>query len=381
MIVRELKLTNFKNIAGADLEFSPKINCLLGNNGMGKSNLLDALYTLSYTRSFSGLPDSGLVRAGETFAMLRGVYLRRGIDEELILGIQPPKRKTVKRGGKEYGRLSEHIGAFPLVILSPADSALVDVGSEERRRFLDQIASQNDPRYLEALNRYAGALKQRNAMLREGIADRSLYMAVELQLERAGMYITNSRKALVEELRPRFERFYQAIADSSEGVEMRYRSGVLESGVTMTELFESMRRRDEILHHTTVGPHRDELEITIGSLPARRGASQGQIKTITSALRLAQYELLRESLGIRPLLLLDDIFDKLDSERVGRIMAMLVDPAQPFGQIFITDTNRQHLDEIVAGLPATNPDGSPACRLWNVENGEFSPIALSHETL
>ncbi|MDE6310697.1 MAG: DNA replication and repair protein RecF [Muribaculaceae bacterium] len=379
MIVKDLALTNFKNIPEASLEFSPKINCLLGDNGMGKSNLLDGLYCLSYCKSFSGMTDPMLVRKGETFAMLRGAYERRGLAEELTLGFQPPRRKVLKRGGKEYERLADHIGAFPLVLLSPADSALVDVGADERRRFLDQIASQDDARYLEALGRYNGALKQRNALLREAGgegSDRSLLLAVELQLDRAADYITRGRRRIVAELLPLFEKYYRAIAASDEGVELVYRSGMLDSGLSLCDLLERERRRDEILRHTTVGPHRDDLEISIGGLPARRGASQGQIKTITSALRLAQYELLHRSLGIRPLLLLDDIFDKLDAGRVGRIMAMLVDADGPFGQIFITDTNRQHLDEIVADLPERTPDGDAACRLWSVERGVFTPLEL-----
>ncbi|MDE6277962.1 MAG: DNA replication and repair protein RecF [Muribaculaceae bacterium] len=377
MIVKSLSLTNFKNIAGASVEFSPKVNCLLGDNGMGKSNLLDALYCLSYCKSFSGMTDAMLVRRGDTFAMLRATYQRRGLDEELSLGLQPPRRKVLKRGGKEYDRLADHIGAFPLVLLSPADNALVDVGAEERRRFLDQIAAQDDTRYLEALGRYNSALKQRNAMLRDmggGGADRSLFMAVELQLERAANYLTRGRRRLVGELLPLFEKYNRAIAATDEGVALVYRSGILDSGLSLTELFERERRRDEILRHTTVGPHRDDLEITIGGLPARRGASQGQIKTITTALRLAQYELLHRSLGLRPLLLLDDIFDKLDAGRVASIMSLLADADGPFGQIFITDTNRQHLDEIVADLPPLTPSGEPTWRLWSVNAGEFTPL-------
>lgn len=379
MIVISLRLTNFKNIADASLDFSPKINCLLGDNGMGKSNLLDALYTLSFSKSFSGLTDAMLVKRGEEFSLLSAMYFRHGLDEELTLGLRPPRRKVLKRGGKEYGRLSEHIGSFPLVLLSPADNALVDVGAEERRRFLDQIISQNDPRYLEALGRYATALRQRNALLREGSADRQLFLALELQLDRAGSYLTAARQKAVGELLPIFGKYYRAIAATDEGVAMTYRSGILDSGCPLTDLLERERRRDEILKHTTVGPHRDDLELTIGGLPARRGASQGQIKTITTALRLAQYELLYRGLGIRPLLLLDDIFDKLDTGRVGRIMALLVDEDGPFGQIFITDTNRQHLDETVAGLPAKTPAGEDTCRLWSVADGVFTPIPFGHE--
>ena len=209
---------------------------------MGKSNLLDALYTLSFSKSFSGLTDAMLVKRGEEFALLSAIYFRHGLDEELTLGLRPPRRKVLKRGGKEYGRLSEHIGSFPLVLLSPADNALVDVGAEERRRFLDQIISQNDPRYLEALGRYATALRQRNALLREGSADRQLFLALELQLDRAGSYLTAARRKAVGELLPIFGKYYRAIAATDEGVAMTYRSGILDSGCSLTELLAHHRR-------------------------------------------------------------------------------------------------------------------------------------------
>lgn len=374
MIVRRLTLTNFKNIPEATLEFSPKINCLLGDNGMGKSNLLDALYTLSFYKSFTGMTDAMLVRRGESFAMLRGLYRRAGLSEELTLGIHPPRRKVLRRGGKEYPRLAEHIGAFPLVMLSPADNSLVDESAEERRRFLDQLVSQHDAGYLEALGRYNAALRQRNALLRDGVTDPLLLGAPEMQMERAAEVLTRGRSEAVERLRPLFEKYYRAIACTDEGVTMSYRSGILDSGLSLRELMDRDRRRDEILRHSCNGPHRDELEISIGGLPARRGASQGQIKTITTALRLAQYELLGRHLGVRPLLLLDDIFDKLDSGRVARIMELLVSDGSTFGQIFITDTNRKHLDEIIADLPRYTAGGEDTWRLWSVEQGKFTPL-------
>lgn len=376
MRVKSLKITNFKNIGEADFLFSPKLNCLLGDNGMGKSNLLDALYTLSFCKSFTGLSDGQLIRRGETFAMLSGRYHRRGLDEELLMGFQQGRRKSLKRGGKEYSRLSEHIGGFPLVVVSPADSALVEDGAEERRRYLDQIISQRDGRYLEALQRYGGALKQRNAMLKAGEDNRGLFAAVEMQMEMAGEYLTECRRKAVEELRPLFAKYYGAIAGSDEGVTLSYRSSMVDGGLRLGEIFEKNRRRDEILRHTSSGPHRDDIELTIGEgLPVRGGASQGQLKTITMAMRFAQYELLRESLGIRPLLLLDDIFDKLDSGRVGRIMKLITDDgAGTFGQIFVTDTNRKHLDEIISELPRMTSDGEEGYRLWSVDGGRFTPI-------
>lgn len=373
MLLESLSLTNFKNIPSASLEFSPKVNCLLGDNGAGKSNLLDALYFMSFCKSFSGLADSSLIMRGETFATLRGVYRRKGLDEELTAGLTAGRRKSFRRGGKEYRRLGEHIGAFPLVMLSPADMNLVNGPSEERRRFIDQIISQNDPRYLEALVRYNQALDQRNRMLREdrGTSDRALFEAVEMQMSMSGDYLTRCRRAHLGRLDGIFRRYYAAVSGAGEDVGIAYRSQMLDEGAaSLSEMFDRFRHRDTLLRHTSAGPHRDDIEMTLDSMPVRRAASQGQTKTFTSALRFAQYELLRESLGLNPLLLLDDIFDKLDAGRVARIMQLVASPsASCFGQIFITDTNRKHLDEIVADLPGA--DGS---RLWNVNGGHFTLI-------
>ena len=371
MTIDGLSLASFKNIESAQLAFSPKINCFLGRNGMGKSNLLDALYFLSYTKSFSGLTDAQLIRRGDGFAMLRGHYSRRGLDEELSAALRPGRRKSFRRGGKEYKRLSEHIGAFPLVLLSPADMELTAGAAEERRRFIDQIISQDDPRYLDALQRYSQGIDQRNRLLRDECTDRGLFDAVETQLDIYGTYLTSRRRVYIDRLRPIFEKYYSEIGGERESVGIGYVSQLEASGAaSLSELFERNRRRDAILHHSSSGPHRDDIEMTLEGMPVRRCASQGHTKTFTSALRFAQYELLKESLGISPLLLLDDIFDKLDAERVQNIMS-LVASSGVFGQIFITDTNRKHLDEILRGLPAGSSD---AYRIWDVDGGAFKAI-------
>lgn len=365
MELRSLTLTNFKNIGEASLDFSPKINCFLGDNGMGKSNLLDAIYFLSFCKSFSGMTDAQIIRRGDDFAMVRATYLRHGIDEQLSLGITPGRRKSLKRQGKEYQRLSAHIGAFPLVMSSPQDVDIIRGSSDERRRLMDMVISQTDPVYLDALIRYGRALDQRNRMLRDGIADTSLYAAVEMQMDIAASAIHQSRAAWTERLTSIFSRYYSAIAgDGAEQVELRYDSS-LNSGATLSSLLDSARRRDEAVRHTSVGPHRDDLEMLIDGMPMRRAASQGQCKTYAIALRLAQYDFLRENVGMRPLLLLDDIFDKLDATRVERIMELVAGAG--FGQIFITDTNRTHLDGIIR---RTGSDYS----LWNVDSGVFSRL-------
>ncbi len=364
MQLTSLSIDNFKNIRRARLEFSSKINGLLGNNGMGKSNLLDAIHTLSFCKSFTGVTDAMLITRDEDFAMLKGNYLRRDTDEDLTMGLARGRRKTLKRKGKEYQRLSEHIGTFPLVMVSPADIDLIREGAEERRKLIDMVISQSDPRYLDALIRYGRALEQRNRMLREGTVDHTLYDAVEMAMEMSASYIVESRREWVSKLTPIFERHYRRISSGNEMPQLNY-STRMADGVTLAELLDRERRHDEIVRHTSVGPHRDDLELTLDGMEMRRTGSQGQCKTFTIALRLAQYEFLGKATGMRPLLLLDDIFDKLDADRVERIMEIVEDPA--FGQIFITDTNRTHLDEIVNRTAVD-------FRLWEVTSGNFSPI-------
>lgn len=361
-----LHITNFKNIAEADLSFSPNINALLGDNGMGKSNLLDAIYYLSFCKSFTSLPDAGIVRAGETFTMMQGDYLRRGTEEQIAFGYAAGKRKSFKRGGKEYSRLSQHIGLFPLVLVSPADMELVGGGTECRRKFIDMLISQTDATYLNHLIRYNSALQQRNRLLRDHIADPNLYIAVEMTMEMSAEYITNARREITQRLRDTFIRHYRDIARTQETPGIEYRSALDMSGRRYCELLDESRRRDEIVGHTTTGPHRDDLELTLDGMAVKNTASQGQSKTFTIALRLAQYEFMHEATGMRPLLLLDDIFDKLDSRRVANIVEIV--NRDIFGQIFITDTNRDHLDSIMSAM--TGADYS----LWNVNSGKFEPI-------
>ncbi len=365
MILRDLTVTNFKNIPGSSLEFSGKVNCFLGNNGMGKSNLLDAIYFLSFCKSFSGVNDRLLLRRGEDFAILRGHYVRKGVDEELIMGLSSGRRKSLKRGGKEYGRLSAHIGSFPLVMVAPQDIDLIRDSGEERRRWMDMVISQSDAQYLDCLIRYNKGLEQRNRLLRDGVVDHNLYTALELMMEMSADYIHRVRAGWIGELTGIFDRYYTAVSGGEEHVALSYRSHLGEPGVTLSALFDRERRHDEIVRHTTSGIHRDDIEMTLDGMPMRRTGSQGQCKTFTIALRLAQYDFLRRTTGMKPLLLLDDIFDKLDASRVERIMALVT--SEDFGQIFVTDTNRTHLDEIMS---RTGGD----YRLWRVDHGTFTTI-------
>ncbi len=368
MILKSLALTDFKNIPEASLDFSPKINCFLGDNGMGKSNLLDAIYFMSLCRSFTGVADSLLVRCGAQFASLRARYFRRALDEEVTAAVRPGQRKIFKRSGKQYQRLAEHLGVFPVVLLSPADMELTAGEPAERRRFIDQIIAQSDIPYFNALVRYNTALEQRNRLLRDESTDSGLYEALELQLEMAAEYIVSKRRENIERLQSIFTPYFNSISGGSEMATISYVTTDYTDRGGLAAHHAAMRNRDLALHHTASGPHRDDIAFSIDGLTVRRSASQGQSKTFTTALRFAQYDLLREALGIRPLLLLDDIFDKLDAGRVERIIS-LVSNSQTFGQIFITDTNRRHLDETVASIGIADSH-----RIWGVEAGTFKEI-------
>lgn len=361
MILQSLHLTNFKNIANASLDFSHKINCFLGNNGMGKSNLLDAIYFLSFTKSFTRIQDAMLIRRGEDYGIVNGRYLRHGAEEEINAGLRKAARKSFKRGGKEYKRISSHIGLFPAVMVAPSDQSLVTDSSAERRRFIDMIISQADAPYLEALMRYNQALEQRNRMLRDGITDPMLYESIDTIMSSCAQLVQSRRAEHIIELTAIFNKYYIEIAGDNELAGLIY----VKSGndfPTLMSALEHSATRDRMLKYTTVGPHRDDIAFMLNEMPVKLTASQGQTKTFTIALRLAQYEFLARSTGQIPILLLDDIFDKLDAKRVERIMNVV--GREDFGQIFITDTNRKHLDEIMA---LTGPD----YKMWAVENGNF----------
>lgn len=369
MILEQLSILNYKNIAEAQLRFSPKVNCLIGHNGMGKTNVLDAIYYLSYCRSFtSGNDHSAAVSHDASFLMLQGHYNRKQSPEDIALSVQRGKRKMVKRNGKDYKRLSEHIGLLPLVMVSPLDWDLIRGSGDERRRLMDQIISQGDKQYLEALMRYNKALEQRNSMIRNDYRDPLLYETVELAMTTTATLLHEARNRWIEEFTPIFMRYYRAIAGDSETVRLSYKSHLSE--MTMQQVLNANRDRDMIMGYTTRGVHRDDIELWLGSHPMRKTGSQGQCKTYTIALRMAQFEFLKKYTATTPILLLDDIFDKLDEQRVMSIIHV-VSNSKDFGQIFITDTNRTHLDEIIAMM-------SGDYAMFDVSNGVITPIT-SHE--
>jgi DNA replication and repair protein RecF len=323
------------------------MNCFFGNNGMGKTNLLDAIYYLSFCKSYLNTPDNQLIYNTEEMCVIQGYYDYDGREEDIFCAIRRQQRKQFRRNKKEYDRLSEHIGLLPIVMISPTDASLIQGGSDERRRFLDLIISQQDKPYLHALIQYNKALAQRNILLRNQSTDTSLYEALEMQLSRYGHLIYEKRQDLVRSFIPVFNEYYQSICCSSEQVDLKYISQ-LENGTVLTQMLSHSREHDRVSGYTSAGIHKDDLEMSLNNLLIRRTGSQGQNKTYLTALKLAQFAFLKQKGQTRPILLLDDIFDKLDARRVEQIIQLVSSPA--FGQIFITDTNRKYLDEMLATM-------------------------------
>lgn len=347
MQLNSISIVNYKNISEADLEFSPKINCFIGNNGMGKTNLLDAIYYLSFCKSHSNSIDSQNILHNADFFVIQGKYQVGENYEEIYCGMKRRQKKQFKRNKKDYERLSDHIGLLPLVLVSPDDSSLINEGSDERRKFIDSVISQYNKNYLSELLHYNNALKQRNALLKlETPADTSLFEIWEEQMVAHGHYIYNKRKEFIEEFIPIFQNFYSFISSGNEQISLSYLSQYDKYDVK--KHIEETRQRDIILGYSTCGIHKDELEMQLDTYPIKRVGSQGQNKTYLISLKLAQFDFLKRIHKISPLLLLDDIFDKLDSERVKKIIELVSEDY--FGQIFITDTNREHLDHILSQI-------------------------------
>lgn len=346
MILKRISILNYKNVEQAELDFSPKTNCFIGRNGMGKTNLLDAVYYLSFCKSASNPIDSQNIRHEGEFFVIQGFYeTDNGDAEEVYCGLKRRQKKQFKRNKKEYTRLSDHIGFIPLVMVSPADSALISGGSEERRRFMDVVISQYDKEYLEALIRYNKALAQRNVLLKaEAEPDDELMSVWEEMMASNGDIVFRKRSAFIAEFIPTFQSFYSYISQDREKVDLAYQSHAMNG--SLLQLIKESRLRDRILGYSLKGIHKDELLMSLGDFPIKREGSQGQNKTYLVALKLAQFDFLKRiGSNTTPLLLLDDIFDKLDVSRVEQIVKLVA--GDSFGQIFITDTNRDHLDKIL----------------------------------
>lgn len=362
MILEKLSVINYKNIAEATLEFSPKINCLIGQNGVGKTNVLDAIYYLSFCHSANNPIDSQVIKHGTEFFVLEGTYED---DLHIYCGMKRGVKKHFKRNKKEYRRLSEHIGLIPIVVVSPSDTLLIEGGSEERRRLMYMVISQYDHGYMEAMNRYNKALQQRNTMLKqEDEPNIDVISLFEEQMAFEGERIHQARKAFVEELTPIFQLIHETISENREQVGLNYISHCQRG--PLLEVIQRDRFKDRAIGYSLHGIHRDDLEITLGGHLMKREGSQGQNKTFVIALKLAQFDFLkRTNSKTTPLLLLDDIFDKLDAQRVEQIVKLVA--GEEYGQIFITDTNRDHLDLILS-------KSTLDYKIFHVDNGEIEEI-------
>lgn len=362
--LKKIIVQNFRNIAFAELQFCPGINCICGRNGQGKTNLLDAIHYLSITRSALNTPDSFCCRHGSDSFSLAGEYLMHdGTVSRFVVGVGRDS-KTVKRDDKVCRKLSEHIGLLPVVMVSPQDSSLVSDSGEERRRFANTVLSQMDREYLEALQRYNRLLAQRNRMLKEAAPDRSLFDIIDLQMGEAGAVVMRCRQNFAEALCDAVASYYSLLSDGAESVAISYKPEIRggDDAAVITKALDDGLEKDIILRFTSTGVQRDDFFFSMDGQPIRRCGSQGQQKSFLVALKLAQYDIMKAAYGFPPILLLDDVFDKLDFERTANLIRIV--GSSPYGQIFLTDTNRERLEQAVGGI-SSEATYITAC------NGEF----------
>ena len=343
VFLKELSVFNFKNYDQLELRFSPKMNCFTGLNGVGKTNLLDAIHFLALTKSYFGVSDLQAIRHDEKFFVLQGLFERLAQPERIVCSTRRGQKKVVKRNGKDYPKMADHIGLVPIVMVSPSDYSLIADGSEERRKFLDSVISQYDHEYLNQLIRYNRALAQRNSILKQERIDPQVLMLWDEQLFGLNEGIFAKRTAFIEQLTPIFQEFYERISGGREEVRLDYKSQLQQGSVR--DLFKQQYEKDRVLQYTSLGVHRDDLVLGLGDYAMRRFGSQGQQKSLLVALKFAQFDFVKRQSGVPPILLLDDIFDKLDTGRVAAIVQLVSE--EHFGQIFITDTNHERMLSIL----------------------------------
>ena len=347
MFLKQLSLLNYKNLAQIEFDFDAKINCFVGKNGVGKTNILDAIYHLAYGKSYFNPLAVQNIKHGEEFFVIDAEFEKNERSEQIVCSLKKGQKKILKRNGKAYDKFSEHIGFIPLVIISPADRDLIVEGSETRRKFMDSVISQLDSNYLQQLIQYQKIMSQRNALLKyfalNHVFENDTLSIYNEQLNGYGNYIFDKRKEFIEQFIPIFNKHHQAITGSQETVQLVYESHLFEKDL-LTLLQENINK-DRALHYTSVGIHKDDLAFQIDHHAIKKFGSQGQQKTYLIALKLAQFEFLKKQSGVKPILLFDDIFDKLDETRVQKIVTMVNDAV--FGQIFISDTHAERTEMII----------------------------------
>lgn len=350
MILKTLSLVNYKNFDSQFFEFDRKINCFVGANGIGKTNVLDAIYHLSFGKSYFNPISSQNIKHDEGFFVVDGVYEKEDREEKIVVSLKRGQKKMIKRNGKDYDRFSDHIGFIPLVIVSPADRDLILEGSDVRRKFVDGVISQSDKQYLNDLMGYNKVVQQRNSLLKYFSAnntfDKASLEAFNHQLIKLGTPIFEKRKAFLETFIPIFKERYKAISNNNESVDLVYKSHLLSHD--FEELLNENEKRDRLLQYSTIGIHKDDLALEIEGFPIKKFGSQGQQKSFLIALKLAQFDFIKQQSGVAPILLLDDIFDKLDEDRVAQIIT-LVD-TNNFGQLFISDTHPERTEKAIKSV-------------------------------
>ncbi len=345
--INNISLVNFKNFSNLELEFSSKINCFIGNNGTGKTNILDSIHYLSFCKSLLNLKDSQNIKNGESFFIIEGNFTRFDEPEHIYCGFNKEQKKSFRRNGVEYKKLSEHIGLLPVVFTTPNDSDLIYLGSEIRRKFIDVVISQFDKNYLNSIIKYNKILEQRNSLLKNPQPlSYENFEAWDFQLARVGEEIFQKRTQFIKEISEIFQKYYSLIGEEREKVTLKYISNCNEKD--FTESLKTGFEKDKILGYTSFGVHRDDFEFSLDGYPLKKYASQGQQKSYIISLKFAQFEYIKNKTGLAPILLLDDIFDKLDKTRVKKITGMV--SKEDFGQIFITDTSRTRMPDILKEL-------------------------------
>ncbi len=353
MFLKKLSLVNYKNLDSKDFEFDTKINCLVGNNGVGKTNVLDAIYHLCFGKSYFNPISTQNIRHEEDFFVIEGIFEKNEKEEKIVCSLKKGMKKVIKRNGKVYERLSDHIGLLPLVMISPADRDLIIEGSDTRRKFMDGVISQSDKEYLQALINYNKVLMQRNSLLKYFAANHTFDQATldvyNSQLHTYGSQIYEKRKVFIAAFLPVFEEQYRAISGRRERISLGYESQLHEGD--LKSLLENCLEKDRALQYTSTGIHKDDLKFEISGHPIKKFGSQGQQKSFLIALKFAQFHLLQRQSQTTPILLLDDVFDKLDEQRVAHIISLVDD--KNFGQLFLSDTHQERTETIVKNVHQT----------------------------
>ncbi|MBN2485174.1 MAG: DNA replication/repair protein RecF [Bacteroidales bacterium] len=364
MHIQNITLINFKNFAEETISLHPKVNCFVGNNGVGKTNMLDAVYYLCMTKSYFQLSDQYSVRQGSAFMALQAGFEINGTNDEIYCALKTGNRKQLRKNKKEYPKLSDHIGNYPVVMISPSDSSLISDGSDERRKYLNAVISQYDHGYLNDVILYNKILVQRNKLLKDFQKTPGAAELLEIYTEQlipCGVRIFEKRNTFLNKLLPIFKEFYSVISQNSENIGLKYVSQL--TGKHFGELLSKSHNADLQAQTTTCGVHKDDIDLLMDGCPIKKIGSQGQQKTFLVALKLAQFSFIKQVKNITPILLLDDIFDKFDIHRVKQILNMV--SGNSFGQIFITHTNEQRMKELLEGIT----DGY---KIFRVENNSIN---------